>query len=161
MPMKFLKVQIVLWLIFFASNIQAQADLESNQEVYLVGELSKTSIGVGDAVEVTYKLYVSHNIGIENWKDFSIPDFVGFESELIDSGPMQVQYGKYRGKNYRYVLLSKSKLIATKSGVFQFEAAKISITMQVATGEDLGSNKSFMKELAKDLKSEQMTITVK
>jgi hypothetical protein len=136
------------------------AAIASNHGVYLVAQISNTSLSIGTSTEITYKLYVSQSTGIQNWKELEKPTYEGFEMEEIEVNPMVVETEMFKGETYRYVVLNKAKLTSIEKGEFQFEPLKLNVTIEIPSDKRDDSGRPFMQTVNKNLETEAFTISV-
>ncbi len=52
--------------------------------IHVVAEVSKENPYLNEPITVVYKLYVSHNISVTNWRESSSPKFNDFWSQNIE-----------------------------------------------------------------------------
>src|SRR5690606_13824454 len=55
-----------------------------DQSVHLVAEVSKGNPYLNEPITVVYKLYLSYNIGVSNWRELNKPKYNDFWSQNID-----------------------------------------------------------------------------
>ncbi len=101
--------------------------------IHLVAEISNTSPYLNQPITVVYKLYVSHNVSVRNWREIDSPKFNDFWSQNIDIKNLVVQNGKYEGEDYRYVVLRKTVLYPQKSGKLTIEPLSLDIVVDQPT----------------------------
>ncbi|HLA56472.1 MAG TPA: BatD family protein, partial [Flavobacterium sp.] len=95
--------------------------IDADDALHLVADVSKTNPYINEPITVVYKLYFSYNIGITNWRELDKPKYNDFWSQNIDIKQLQVEEGKYNGEKYRYVVLRKTVLYPQKSGKLEIE----------------------------------------
>src|SRR5690554_331404 len=62
------------------------SDYIASENVHLVAEVSNTNPYLNEAITVTYKLYVSHNVSITSqWREIDSPKYSDFWSQNIDN----------------------------------------------------------------------------
>ena len=88
----------------------------ASESIHLVAEISKSNPYLNEAISVVYKLYVAENTGVRNWDELDTPRYNDFWSQNIAVKELAVKNGKYKGENYRYVVLKKTVLFPQKSG---------------------------------------------
>lgn len=103
------------------------------QNIHLVAEVSKTNPYLNEAITVVYKLYVSENTGVSNWRELDVPRYNDFWSQNIDIKGIKIQNGTYNGEDYRYVVLRKTVLYPQKTGKLNIEPLTLDITVDVPT----------------------------
>ena len=109
------------------------ADYIATENIHLVAEVSKSNPYLNEAITVVYKLYVSPNTGVSNWREIDNPKFNDFWSQNIDIKGLKVQNGTYKGEDYRYVVLRKTVLYPQKTGKLNIEPLSLDITVDVPT----------------------------
>ncbi|MEO1032244.1 MAG: hypothetical protein AAFX55_12605 [Bacteroidota bacterium] len=84
--MKFIKnISIVVVLLITGVmsaqvKFEAKTDIEELKDrVFIITELDKTNFLVSDSIVVKYKLFVSHDTGIEYWNEAYKPLYNDFE----------------------------------------------------------------------------------
>ncbi|MFT5848208.1 BatD family protein [Psychroserpens sp.] len=105
----------------------------ASENIHLVAEISKGDPYLNEGITVVYKLYVSPNTGVSNWRELENPRYNDFWSQKIDTKGLRIQNGKYKGEDYRYVVLRKTVLYPQKSGKLEIEPLKLDITVEVPT----------------------------
>lgn len=105
----------------------------ASENLHLVAEISKASPYINEAITVVYKLYVSPQISVSNWREIDNPTFRDFWSQNIDIGQLQVEEGEYQGEPYRYVVLRKTVLYPQKTGELQIEPLTLNVSVDVPT----------------------------
>ncbi|MCD2258491.1 BatD family protein [Psychroserpens luteolus] len=103
------------------------------ENIHLVAEVSKSDPYLNEAITVVYKLYVSANTGVSNWREVDNPRYNDFWSQKIDTKGYRIQNGKYKGQDYRYVVLRKTVLYPQKTGKLEIEPLTLDITVEVPT----------------------------
>ncbi|MDG5490882.1 BatD family protein [Psychroserpens sp. SPM9] len=105
----------------------------ASESIHLVAEVSKADPYLNEAITVVYKLYVSTDIGVSNWREVENPRYNDFWSQKIDVKGLRIQNGSYQGKDYRYVVLRKAVLYPQKTGELEIEPLTLDITVEVPT----------------------------
>ncbi|WP_298901394.1 BatD family protein [uncultured Psychroserpens sp.] len=144
----------------YQSKEETAQFLKFSENVHLIAEVSNNTLSVGKSIEVTYKLYVSQNVGISNWKTLEMPEYKGFESETIDVKPMKVQSGTYKGEDHRFVLLSKTKLTSKEKGEFQLQPLQLNVTVEMPTDKKDIFGGPVMQIVNKTLTTDTIIVTV-
>lgn len=101
--------------------------------IHLIAEISNTNPYLNQPITVVYKLYVSNNVSVRNWKEIDSPKFNDFWSQNIDIKNLVVENGKYNGEDYRYVVLRKTVLYPQKSGKLTIEPLSLDIVVDQPT----------------------------
>lgn len=129
--------------------------------IHLVAEVTKTNPYLNEAITVVYKLYVSPNTGVSNWREIEDPKFDDFWSQNINDKGLKVQNGKYKGKDYRYVVLRKTVLYPQKTGKLEIEPLKLDITVEVPTKRRDIFGGRLMSQVHKTVSASKRIINVK
>lgn len=110
-------------------------DLVANAAVHLVAEVSDSNPYLNEAITVVYKLYVSRDVSITSaWREVASPKYEDFWSQNIDSrGEYKVHNGKYKGEDFRYVILRSTVLYPQKTGPLDIEPLTLSVPIDVPT----------------------------
>jgi len=132
-----------------------------DDKVHLEVDVSNTKLSVGSKTEITYKLYVSHDVGISGWEVVEEPDYKGFNVSDLGNKKLEVLKGTYKGESYRYVILDQKQLISNEKGSFKLKPLKLNVTLEVPAEKSNVLAKLKMRSLNKTLVSDQITITVK
>lgn len=145
----------------YKSNEENSYVLKFNDNVHLVAELSSNTLSEGHTTQITYKLYVSPDVGISSWKVVEKPEYKGFYSSDVNMKKTEVHNGTYKSKPYRYVILSLTKLTSKEKGKFQFKPLKLNVTVEIPTDKKDVFGGRVMKTVNKTLESDQVIVTVK
>ncbi|HLT32489.1 MAG TPA: BatD family protein [Aquaticitalea sp.] len=133
----------------------------ADDNIHLVAEISKTNPYLNEAITVVYKLYVSPNTGVSNWREIDNPKYNSFWSQNIDMKGMKVENGTYRGQDYRYVVLRKTVLYPQKTGKLEIEPLSLDLTVEVPTNRRDIFGGRLMTQVHKTVSAGSKTITVK
>jgi len=109
------------------------ADYIASNNIHLVAEVSKNNPYLNEAITVVYKLYVSPNTGVSNWRELDNPKYDGFWSQNIDIKGLKILNGEYKGEDYRYVVLRKTVLYPQKTGKLDIEPLVLDVSIDVPT----------------------------
>lgn len=102
--------------------------------VHIVAEISKANPYLNEAITITYKLYVSHDVNItQNFRYLDRPNFKGFWNQEIEGIGNQVYEGKYKGRDYRYLILEKVLLFPQNTGEIEIEPVTLDVPIDVPT----------------------------
>lgn len=101
--------------------------------IHLIAEISNSNPYLNQPITVVYKLYVSNNVSVRNWKEIDNPKFNDFWSQNIDIKNLVVENGKYNGEDYRFVVLRKTVLYPQKSGKLTIEPLSLDIVVDQPT----------------------------
>ncbi|SNR38805.1 Oxygen tolerance [Lutibacter agarilyticus] len=106
----------------------------AQQNIHLVAEVSNMKPYVGEGIYVVYKLYVSENISVNDWRVSESPQYNGFWNQDIEVKEINVQKGTYNGESYRYIVLKKAVLIPQREGKLIIEPMKMDFSVGIPTG---------------------------
>tara|TARA_B100000524_G_scaffold348473_2_gene253254 strand:- start:1544 stop:3292 length:1749 start_codon:yes stop_codon:yes gene_type:complete len=132
---KTLPVQVIVTSAVDKPSDPNDPNYLANKKIHLVAELSNKSPFINEAVSVTYKLYVSPDTGVDNWKELETPRYVNFWSNNIDIKSLNVQNGTYKGEAYRYVVLRRTLLYPQTTGKLKIEPLTLDISVQVPSNK--------------------------
>ena len=107
----------------------------AQQNIHLVAEVSNLGPYVGEGIYVVYKLFVSENISVNDWRVSESPEYSGFWNQDIEVKDVNVKNGIYNGKNYRYIILKRAVLIPQRAGKLKVEPMKMDFAVGVPTGK--------------------------
>ena len=136
-------------------------DFIASENIHLVAEVSNAYPYLNQAITVVYKLYVSPNTGVSNWREIDNPRFNDFWSQNIDIKGLKVQNGTYKGEDYRYVVLRRTVLYPQKTGKLDIEPLSLDITVDVPTNRRDIFGGRLMKQVHKTVSAGNRTIHVK
>lgn len=103
-------------------------DSKPDGNVFLRASINKKAPIEGEAVVVSYKLYV-HNVNINEMIQTKMPSFPGFWVEnvqLSKQAPFSIE--NYKGKDYRVYVVKKSILFPQKAGPLTIDPLEIECT---------------------------------
>ena len=107
------------------------SDFVASENLHLVAEISNDHPYLNQAITVVYKLYVSPQVSVSNWREMDSPVFADFWSQNIDIRQLKIEQGTYDGEPYRYVVLRKTILYPQKTGKLEIEPLTLSISVDV------------------------------
>jgi len=145
------------------NNPNSQNDPESiaSANIHLVAEISNTNPYLNEAITVVYKLYVSPDTGVSNWREIDNPRYNDFWSQNIDIKGLKVQNGTYKGEDYRYVVLRKTVLYPQKTGKLEIEPLSLDVTIEVPTNRRDIFGGRLMTRVNKTISAGSRSIKVK
>ncbi len=106
----------------------------AQQNIHLVAEVSNLNPYVGEGIYVVYKLFVSQNISVNDWRVSESPQYNGFWNQDIEVTEINAQNGKYKGEDYRFLVLKRAVLIPQRSGELIIEPMKMDFSVGIPTG---------------------------
>jgi len=136
-------------------------DVVVADNIHLIAELSNVNPYLNEAITVVYKLYVSPNTGVSNWREIDSPRYNDFWSQNIDIKGLKILNGTYKGEDYRYVVLRKTVLYPQKSGKLEIEPLSLDITVDVPTNRRNIFGERLMTQAHKTISAGSRNITVK
>jgi hypothetical protein len=107
----------------------------ADESLHLVAEVSKSDPFLNEAISVVYKLYVSPDIQVSNYRPLDNPKYNNFWSQDIPVSRLSVENGSYEGKPYRYVVLKRIVLYPQKSGKLEIEPLSLEVTVEVPSNK--------------------------
>lgn len=139
------------------------ADYVASENVHLIAEVSKANPYLNEAITVTYKLYVSHDVSITSqWREIDTPKYADFWSQNIDNrNNYKVYDGKYNGEDYRYVILRTTVLYPQKTGELEIEPLTLDIPIDVQGNRRDIFGRRVMERVNKTISAGKRTIEVK
>ena len=139
------------------------ADFVASENVHLVAEVSKTDPYLNEAITIVYKLYVSNEVSItSSWREIDTPKYADFWSQNIDSqGNYKIYEGKYRGQDYRYVVLRTTVLYPQKTGELTIEPLTLDVPIDVMSNRRDLFGRRLSTRVNKTISAGRRTINVK
>lgn len=113
----------------------SDAAYKAQDGIHLVAEISKGSPYLNEAFTLVYKLYVSEQTSVSNWREIDSPKYTDFWSQSVDEKQFKVYNGEYNGEPYRYVILRRTVLYPLKSGKLNIEPLSLSVAVDVPTNK--------------------------
>lgn len=105
----------------------------ADKNIHLVAEVSKTNPYLNEPISIVYKLYISPDTGVNNWRELDAPRYADFWSKNINIKNLTVENGTYKGEPYRYLIMRKTVLYPQKTGELSIEPLVYDIAVQVPT----------------------------
>lgn len=133
----------------------------AQQNIHLVAEVSNLAPYVGEGIYVVYKLFVSENISVNDWRVTESPQYNGFWNQDIEVKDIQVQKGKYNGEDYRYIVLKKAVLIPQREGKLIIEPMFMDFSVGIPTGTGDWFGNMITKNISYSTQSEVKNVLVK
>lgn len=165
--MKAIKQLSILILLLVANRAIAQEKVESsildskfNNGVHIVAEVSDSNITLKDSVTITYKLYVSQDIGISNYNILHQSENDNFIVEDIKTSSSKLEYEFFKNEKYRYVVLKKSLLKPKVKGEFNVDTLELDVTAEIPSNGTDEFGRLKMEKVKKTIKTEHTTIVV-
>ena len=142
-------------------NDQKTVDDVADESLHLVAEVSKGNPYLNEAVTVIYKLYVSPDISVTNYRPLDNPKYNNFWSQEIPVTKHTAQNGTYEGKPYRYVVLKRMVLYPQKAGQLEIEPLSLEIFVDVPTNRRDFFGGRIYTQTSKTVSAGRRTINVK
>ncbi len=142
-------------------NDQKTVDDVADESLHLVAEVSKGNPYLNEAVTVVYKLYVSPDIKVTNYRPLDNPTYNNFWSQDIPVTEHTVLNGTYEGKPYRYVVLKRVVLYPQKAGKLDIEPLSLEIFVDVPTNRRDFFGGRIYTQTSKTVSAGKRTINVK
>ena len=160
---KTLPVEIEVTAAVEAPKDGNNADYVASENVHLVAEVSNANPYLNEALTVTYKLYVSHDVSITSqWREIDTPKYADFWSQNIDNqNNFKVSEGKYNGQDYRFVILRTTVLYPQKTGELEIEPLTLDIPIDVQGNRRDIFGRRVMERVNKTISAGKRTINVK
>ena len=133
----------------------------ASQKIHLVAEVSKTSPYLNESITVLYKLYVAPNIAANILGDKQTPQYEDFWNQNIEVRAFRPQNAKFKGEDYRYVILKKVVLYPQKIGKLKLEPYVINLNIDVPTSRyDIFGNR-IVRKVQQSITSSTRIVNVK
>ncbi|RIV43940.1 BatD family protein [Flagellimonas pelagia] len=142
-------------------NGEKTVDDVADESLHLVAEVSKDNPYLNEAVTVVYKLYVSPDISVTNYRPLDNPTYNNFWSQDIPVTKHTAQNGTYEGKPFRYVVLKRVVLYPQKSGQLEIEPLSLEIFVDVPTNRRDFFGGRIYTQTSKTVSAGNRTINVK
>lgn len=142
-------------------NAPPDASDIASENIHLVAEVSKANPYLNEAITVVYKLYVSLDTGVSNWREKDNPRYNDFWSQNIEIKGLDINKGIFKGEEYRYVVLRKTVLYPQKTGKLKLEPLVLEVTVEVPSGRADIFGRQIMTKVPKTVTAGSRTIDVK
>jgi hypothetical protein len=133
----------------------------AQQNIHLVAEVSNLKPYVGEGIYVVYKLYVSENISVNDWRVSESPQYNGFWNQDIEVKDINVKKGKYNGEDYRYIILKRAVLVPQRDGKLKIEPMQMDFSVGIPTGKGDFFGNMITKNINYSAQSAIKTVSVK
>ncbi len=154
-------INIMISAAVVSPNSGNNAESIASEHIHLVAEISNSNPFLNEGITVVYKLYVSQQISVSNWRPIDNPIYADFWSQNIDINRLEPKQGTFQGEPYRYVILRKTVLYPQKTGKLKMEPLRLSITVDVPTDRfDIFGRRQY-ERLDKTIAAGAQTISVK
>lgn len=136
------------------------SEINADENLYLIADVSKGNPYVNEPTTVVYKLYFA-NIGISNFKELNKPKYNDFWSQNIEIKQLVAEEGIFKGQNYRYIVLKKVVLYPQKSGRLKIEPLSLEIDVQLPSNRRDMYGRMVLTETTKKVSAGAKIINVK
>lgn len=148
-----------------SSRSKVSSTKVSDQDLMIVGSVSKTNVYEQEAFLLTYKIYTLVNLsGFDNVK---LPDFKGFQSQEI-TPPEKYKFTleRFRGKNYQSTVYRQFILFPQSAGKLSINAARFdALVVKTVRTEDpfdaIFNGGGNVTEVRKTILTPQINVNVK
>ncbi|MEP2936403.1 MAG: BatD family protein [Gilvibacter sp.] len=133
---KTLPVKVEITAAIDKPNDGSDAGAAARENVHLVADVSKSNPYLNEAITIVYKLYVSKDVSVtRQWREIDNPKYADFWSQTIENRQQKVYEGKYKGKDYRYVILKRTILYPQKTGELKIEPYVLDVPVDVLSNK--------------------------
>lgn len=130
--------------------------------VHIVAEVSKANPYLNEAITVTYKLYVSYHVDItQQFRYLDRPSFKGFWNQEIESISNQLYEGKYKGRDYRYIILERVLLYPQNTGELVIDPLTLDVPIDVPSNRRDFFGRRLKNTVNRTVASNKLTVNVK
>ena len=136
------------------------SEINTDENLYLVADVSKGNPYINEPITVVYKLYFG-NIGISNLGESSKPKYNDFWSQNIEIKQPVAEEGMFKGQNFRFIVLKKVVLYPQKSGKLKIEPLTLSVNVELPTNRRDMFGRMVLAETTKKVSAGAKTINVK
>ena len=136
----------------------------SNSDIFVVGNVNKTTVFEQEAILLTYKIYTA--IDLRGFDNVKLPDFKGFHSQEVElTSDRKWELEHCRGRNYRSTVYRQFILFPLQTGELTIDAARFDASIaqasQVTDPFDAFFNgRNSYVEVKKSLFTPKLTIKV-
>lgn len=162
-PISILILLLVTTLSYSQVRFEAKSDNETfKDKVFITTELDKTNFSISDVIIVTYRLFVSHDIGIEGWNEAYKPVYDNFEKKDLDLNNINIEMKNFKGKAYRTVVFKEVILRPNKKGHLMLPKYGLNVEVSIPSKTEKNEYGRFkMEKQNVTIKTDEIKITVK
>lgn len=142
-------------------NAPKTAQDVADENLHLVAEVSKSKPYLNESVTVVYKLYISSNISVTNFRPLDSPKYNNFWSQDIPVTKYNTVNETYNGKPYRSVILKRMVLYPQKTGKLDIEPLALEIYVDVPTNRRDFFGSRIYTQTSKTVSAGKRTLNVK
>ena len=167
--MKFIKSVLAVTLLLIVNVASAQVKFvakidnpELKDKVFIITELDKTDFLTSEVIVVKYKLFVSHDTGIENWKEAYKPLYKDFETNNLNLDGMKIVNEDYNGNSYRTVVFKEVVLKPNRKGNLVLPEYTLNVQVSTPSKTEKNTNGRFKMEKQNiTIATDKIKLTVK
>lgn len=130
------------------------------KEVFLKVEYLEKPITQQDSVIVTYRLYVSADVGVTNWRKVNDGKISNATADDITPEMYKIENSEIEGKKFRSVIIKKLNLKPTKKGKIKISPMTMEVTANVPTGKKDIFSRNVLEDKIIELNSDKAVIEV-
>ncbi|MFV0467485.1 MAG: BatD family protein [Dysgonomonas sp.] len=135
----------------------------SDKDVFIKTEISRKAAGIGESIEITYRLYTKWDVA--SIADYRFPDFTGFNVKPVStSGGDDFTEEKYNGQKYKVSDIKKFVISAPKAGDYTIEPFTLTLFLETEKDEkkreSMSRNDRYESLVRKKISSEKITVLV-
>lgn len=142
-------------------NAPKTAQDVANESLYLVASISKPSPYENEAVLVTYTLYFSPQVYINNFVPVDNPSYNNFWSQDIPINEYETRKTTYKNELFNAVDLKQVVLYPQKSGELPIEPFSLELYVQIPTGRRDFFGDPIMRSATKVVSAGSSVLNVK
>ena len=142
-------------------NAPKTAQDVANESLYLVASISKPSPYENEAVLVTYTLYFSPQVYINNFVPVDNPSYNNFWSQDIPINEYETRKTTYKNELFNAVDLKRVVLYPQKSGELPIEPFSLELYVQIPTGRRDFFGDPIMRSATKVVSAGSSVLNVK
>lgn len=151
---------LTLGTVLAQEKYESELVSKFNKGVHIVAQVSDSNIKLKDSLIITYKLYVSQDIGVSNYSLSDQIENINYVIEDVSSSNIKIEYEIFKNENYRFVVLKKSILKPKLKGKFELEGLALDITAEIPSKENDQFGRRIMEKVTRTIKTKNLTINV-
>lgn len=131
----------------------------ASQSLYLVAELSKSTVYINEPITVIYKLYFNPKVRPSDVNNIDMPEYNDFWSQDIPSR-RTIERGTYKGKEYNYVAWQQTVLYPQRAGKLPIAPLTVDVQLDVPTNRRDFFGNQIYTQVARTITAGKRTVTV-
>jgi hypothetical protein len=132
----------------------------ADESLYLVATLSNDSPYVNQGVLVTYTLYFSPRVYVNNFVPVESPAYKNFWSQDLPIKEYETRRETFRNQTFNAVDLKKVVLYPQKSGALELDPFALELYVQIPTGRRDFFGDPIMRSATKTVRAGDISLTV-